>query len=123
MGGSMHPTHSPRTVVCSGLLALVASACATGIGPRAVRTERPDYNQQIVRSADAELLLNLARLRYNDSPLFLELGSAVAQYSYNSSPAVGGQAGEGASGAPAGTARAYSEKPTGTYSPPAGAEF
>jgi hypothetical protein len=112
-----------RTLLIPGLVALLASGCATGLGPRAVRSERPDYNQQIVRSVDAELLLNLVRLRYNDSPLFLELGSVVAQYGYNASLAVGGQVGEGGSGATVGTALAYSEKPTVTYSPLAGAEF
>ena len=94
--------------VIPGLAALLASGCATGLGPGAVRSERPDYNQQIVRSVDAELLLNLVRLRYNDSPLFLELGSVVAQYGYNASLAVGGQSGEGGSGATVGTALAYS---------------
>jgi hypothetical protein len=53
-----------------GVVALIASSCATGLGPQAVRSERPDYNQQIVRSGDAEMLLNLVRLRYNDTPLF-----------------------------------------------------
>jgi hypothetical protein len=105
-----------------GLLALLASGCATGLGPGAVRHERPDYNRQIVRSADAEMLLNLVRLRYNDSPLFLELGGVVAQYSYDASLTAGAQAGDGASGA-FGSALAYSEKPTVTYTPLAGEDF
>ena len=50
-------------------------------------------------------------------------GSVVAQYGYNASLAVGGQVGEGGSGATVGTALAYSEKPTVTYTPLAGEEF
>jgi hypothetical protein len=106
------------------LVALLGGGCATGLGPGALRGERPDYNQQIVRSADAEMLLNLVRLRYNDSPLFLELGTIVAQYSYDGSVAVGGQiSGSGPSNATVGTSLGYSEKPTVTWTPLAGEEF
>ena len=111
-----------RGVLVSSLLAMFGSACATGLGPKAVRNERPDYNQQIVRSADAELLLNLVRLRYNESPLFLELGSVVAQYSYDASLNAGGTFGGKDTGT-VGTALAYSEKPTVTYVPLAGEDF
>jgi hypothetical protein len=110
--------------VIPGLLALLASGCATGLGPGAVRSERPDYNQQIVRSADREMLLNLVRLRYNDSPLFLELGGVVAQYSYDAAfNALGQINGSGPSGASVGGSLGYSEKPTVTYTPLAGEEF
>ena len=106
------------------LLALVVSGCATGLGPRAVRTERPTYNQQIVRSTDAEMLLNIVRLRYNDSPLFLELSSVVSQYTYDASVnASGNIAGSGPSSASVGGALGYSEKPTVTYAPLMGEDF
>jgi len=110
-------------VVTPTLLVLLVSACATGLGPRAVRSERPDYNQQLLRSADAELLLNLVRLRYNDSPLFLELGSVVAQYGYDAAVNAGGTAGGGNGGATVGGSLAYSEKPTVTWTPLAGEDF
>src|SRR5262247_1606319 len=105
------------------LLGLLTSGCATGLGPKAVRSERPDYNKQIVRSADAEMLLNVVRLRYNDSPLFLELGGVVAQYSYDASLTATGQIGSGPNSASVGTGLAYSEKPTITYTPLSGEEF
>src|SRR5215831_2703515 len=95
------------------LLGLLAGGCATGLGPKAVRSERPDYNKQIVRSADAEMLLNVVRLRYNDSPLFLELGGVVAQYSYDATLAASGQiSGSGPNSASVAAGLAYSEKPT-----------
>ena len=125
---------TPRKLVISctlpSLLAVLASACTTGLGPRAVRSERPDYNQQIVRSGDAELLLNLVRLRYNESPLFLELGAVVAQYGYDASLSASGQinatnstVAQLPSGATLGSELAYSEKPTITYTPLTGEEF
>jgi hypothetical protein len=105
----------------SVLLAL-ASACATGLGVKAVPSERPDYNRQIVRANDAELLLNLVRLRYNDAMLFPGVGGVVAQYAYDATLNAGGQAGGGTGSATFGTALAYGEKPTITYTPLVGEE-
>jgi hypothetical protein len=112
-------------VVAAGLLALVLGGCTTGLGPRAVRSERPSYNQQIVRSGDEQMLLNLVRLRYNDTPLFLELGSVVASYGYEAGFNAGGtiSPNPGGSSANLGTALGYSEHPTVTYSPLTGDQF
>ncbi len=113
-----------RAVLIPCLLALLASGCATGFGPKALRSERPDYNQQIVRSTDAEMLRNLVRLRYNDTPLFLELGAVVASYGYDASfNASGFIPASGTNTASLGTALAYGEHPTVTYTPLAGDEF
>src|SRR5262249_43328487 len=84
----------------------------------------PDYNRQILRSSDAELLLNIVRLRYNESTLFFTVGGVVAQYSYDASLNAGGTAGGGnPAGGSVGTALAYNEKPTITYTPLQGEEF
>ena len=100
------------------------AACTTGLGARAVRTERPDYNQQIVSSGDREMLLNLVRLRYNESPLFLELGSVVAQYKYEGTLSLMGQLqANGPSGGTLGSTLDYTETPTVTFTPLAGADF
>jgi len=113
--------HAASTLI---ILAVVAGGCSTGLGPKAVHSERPDYNQQIVRSADAEMLLNLVRLRYNETPLFLDLGSIVATYGYDASFNAGGSIpGSGAGTATLGTALAYGEHPTVTYSPLTGDKF
>jgi len=113
-----------RTVPALSLLAVLGSACATGLGPKAVRNERPDYNQQILRSANAELLLNLVRLRYNDTPLFLELGTVVASYGYDASLNAGGTIpASGTNVANLGSAFAYGEHPTITYTPLTGEQF
>ena len=107
------------------LLALLASGCATGLGPKTIQTERPDYNQQIVRTGDEQMLLNLVRLRYNDTPLFLELGTVVAQYGYTASLNAAGQltSHPGTSQANLGLGLGYSETPTITYTPLSGADY
>ena len=112
-----------RRLSMPSVLLVLASGCTTGLGPRAVRTERPDYNRQIIRSNDAELLLNLVRLRYNDSIFFTSVGGIVAQYTYDATLNAGGTVGGGnPSGATFGTALDYGEKPTITYTPMTGEE-
>lgn len=110
---------------CAVLLLL--NGCATGLGPKALRSERPDYNQQIVRSSDEQMLLNLVRIRYNDTPLFLELGSVVTSYGYDAALNAGGQVninnGPATGQANMGTGFSYSEHPTITYTPLAGDQF
>jgi hypothetical protein len=107
------------------LLLLLANGCATGLGPKTIRTEQPDYNQQIVHSGDEQMVLNLVRLRYNDTPLFLELGTVVAQYAYNASLNAAGQwaSNPSTSQGNLGLGLGYSETPTITYTPLSGAEY
>src|SRR5262249_9142192 len=84
-----------RRLSMPSVLLILACGCATGLGPRALRSERPDYNRQIIRSTDAELLLNLVRLRYNDSIFFTSVGGIVAQYAYDAALNAGGTVGRG----------------------------
>jgi hypothetical protein len=108
-----------------GGVTLLASGCTLGLGPYAVRAERPDYNEQIIRSANSEMLLNVVRLRYDDTPLFLELGAVVSQYSISSALNGSGQVGwpTWTGSASVGGSVAYSESPTITYTPLAGEDF
>ncbi len=102
------------------------SACATRMGSQTVPRARFNYNEAIVRSRDEQLLLNLVRLRYRDTPLFLEMGSVVTQFE------LGGRAGASPIVNIDGTDQNefgfdvgvnYSERPTITYTPLQGAEF
>ncbi len=72
-----------------GLLRLgtlcVASLCllACTLGPKALRVSSAQYNHAIRQTMDEQLLLNLVRLKYRDSPLFIETGSISAQFQFN----------------------------------------
>jgi hypothetical protein len=70
---------------------LVAFLAAGGcLGPTAVSMTRTRYNEVYRRTNDEQLLLNIVRLRYADSPIFIDLpnitsqfeASAQANYSY-----------------------------------------
>jgi hypothetical protein len=55
----------------------VTSGC---IGPSAVRTTRLRYNEAMRLTNDEQLLTNLVRLRYADSPIFVDLPTITSQF-------------------------------------------
>ncbi|MEE8264182.1 MAG: hypothetical protein V3R40_02880, partial [Gammaproteobacteria bacterium] len=104
---------------------LVLSACA--IGPSRVPSDRFNYNEAIARSSNEQMLLNLVRLRYRDTPIFLAVASVLQQYIYSGilevSGAVGTAGGFGADTIGATADLVYIERPTITYAPLTGDEF
>ena len=55
------------------------SGCST-LGPRSISPDRFDYNEAYARSGREQVLLNIIRMRYGDSPVFIELTSMLSQY-------------------------------------------
>ena len=55
----------------------VRSGC---VGPKAVRYTRMQYNEVIRDTNDQQLLMNIVRLRYADSPVFIDLPSITSQF-------------------------------------------
>ncbi|HEX6244423.1 MAG TPA: hypothetical protein VFZ61_26075, partial [Polyangiales bacterium] len=106
------------------LIALAAVGCHP-MGARTIPTARFDYNQAIIESFDAQMLLNLVRLRYQDSILFLDLGSVVASYhrevSGGLTPNVSAKPFAYGTGASVGGN--WSETPTISYAPLQGEDF
>ena len=66
------------------LSSLLIHGCAW-FGGKALPANRNSYNIALQRSNDEELLLNLVRLKYRDTPLFLKVGSISSQSSFTSS--------------------------------------
>jgi hypothetical protein len=64
-----------RATVLVGCLA--AGGC---LGPAAVRSTRLRYNEVVRATNDEQLLLNLVRLRYADTPIFIDLPSITSQF-------------------------------------------
>ena len=106
--------------------AVGAAACASNAGPRTIPAARFDYNERLSRSTNDQILLNLVRLRYRDTPYFLEVGSVLVQYQITGRVAVTGSTAPSAS--PSATAgveldREVDERPTITYEPLTGEAF
>ena len=103
---------------------LLGTGCRS-IGPRTVPRDRLDYSQAIANSWKHQTLLNLIRLRYRDTPIFLEVGQIVSGYTLETAIEVSGEIakaggdtflGLGASGK-------YTDRPTITYTPLTGDQF
>ncbi len=66
------------------LLACIMLAAWVGmngcLGPKAIRSTRLRYNDVIHDTNDEQLLLNIVRLRYADSPIFIDLPSITSQF-------------------------------------------
>ena len=119
-------SRSVRAEIALVALAALLPGCATKMGPKTIPGARFNYNETIARSLNEQLLLNLVRLRYRDTPLFVEVGSVIAQYelagSVGINPTVnidGGETNEYGFGVGGG----YSESPTITYEPLKGEAF
>lgn len=99
----------------------------THLGSKVMPPDRIAYNKSIVNSELQQLLLNLVRLRYGDTPQFLSLNNIVSQFSFQ-----GGVAADFNRSISPGSLTStvdiapnvsYSEAPTITYTPMQGEEF
>src|SRR5689334_23238471 len=98
-----------------------------GIGPSTINHDRFDYTEAIATSWKQQMLANIVKLRYGDTPVFLDVASVINQYSLEAAMdlrltwtephiTVGDSQSTGAS------AR-YTDKPTITYTPLSGERF
>lgn len=96
--------------------------CTTGVaclGPTAIKQTRLRYNEAYRQTNDEQLLLNIVRLRYADSPVFIDLSNIASQFE---SGATGGFSG-GLDGQGPGPTRlgmgelVYRDAPTLSYQP------
>lgn len=116
---------------CIGILILpilLVSGCAS-MGPGSIGRDRIDYDQAVTDSWQRQLLLNMVKLRYGDTPFFLDVSSITNSYGLETSVSVSSTwwrdvIGAGAKDALSlGAAGRYSDKPTITYNPLLGQRF
>lgn len=117
----------PTPVLLSALglvLSLALPGCLGGLGPDTVRLTRTDYNVASQETSAQELLLNLVRLRYRDTPYFLQIASLSTNM--RATAGVGGSGSFPTDGARVGGVDGslrIEESPTITYTPLVGDRF
>jgi hypothetical protein len=117
-----------RTGVVTALaLSLLLCGCSS-FGPGTVGRDRLDYDHSVAESWKRQLLLNVVKLRYGDTPLFLDVASITNSYALETQLQAGltwsDIVGAGAENSQnVGAAARYSDKPTITYSPLTGNRF
>jgi len=105
---------------------LVAMTGCSSVGPKTVPQDQFNYNVAIAESSQEQLLVNLVRLRYNETPVFLKVGSVISQYSRVASANAGAATNASVTGgntATAGASMTWADRPTITYVPISGQEF
>jgi hypothetical protein len=104
---------------------LLAAGCAS-IGPRTVENDGFDYTEVLGDSWKKRMLFNLVRLRYGDTPVFLDVASVINQYSLETGVNLAGQrarTGYGDTFFGMGGSAPYTDRPTITYLPLSGEKF
>jgi hypothetical protein len=116
-----------RLLVVLSLSLLILSGCVS-LGPHTVGRDRFDYTGALGDSWKEQMLINTVKLRYGDTPVFLDVASVISQYQ------VAAQVNLGLtwvhpvtsvatnSQSVVGTAQ-YVERPTITYAPLSGEKF
>ena len=103
---------------------LVSSAGCTKLGPATIKSQRVNYNLAVQKTNDEQLLLNLARLKYRDTPFFMEVSSVASQFILSTTGNASATLQEGVKGLfGLGGSVGMTERPTVTYSPLQGNQF
>ena len=106
-------------------LVLALTGC-TSFGARSIDRDRFDYVNAIASSWKQQTLLNIVKLRYADTPVFLEVGQIISGYQLEGTVGLAGSlssqtlVGNELSAA---TGARYTDRPTITYTPLTGAHF
>ncbi len=96
----------------------------TKYGSVFLQSDRSQYNQAIQKTNDEQLLLNLVRLKYHDTPLFMEVNNIASQFTLQNDIGIGSKLQVGAKGIFSPNASTFvEERPTISYSPLHGENF
>lgn len=106
------------------VVALVCAACV-GVGPRSIQAQRASYTEVLGATDAEELLANIVRLRYLDTPVFLRVSSVTAsptlELSSGLNASLDSDGDFGGAGSNGGVI--YTDQPTIVYEPLDGREF
>jgi hypothetical protein len=69
-----------RSIAWLAVVVAAGSALSGCVGPNAIRYTRIRYNEVVRDTNDEQLLINIVRLRYADSPVFIDLPNITSQF-------------------------------------------
>ena len=114
------------TAVLLAIFAGVQTSCRS-LGPSTISADRSNYSDALADSWKDQILRNVVKLRYMDTPIFLDVGQIVGGYTWQTALGVGGEisserALQGNSITLSGQG-VYTDRPTITYIPLTGDRF
>lgn len=104
---------------------LTLQGCGS-FGPPSVDRDRFDYINAVANSWKQQTLLNMVKMRYADTPVFLDVGQIISGYQVQGTIGIaGGLSSSSVVGdvLSLGTTGSYTDRPTITYTPLTGAHF
>jgi hypothetical protein len=115
--------------VVSVAVLILASGCAS-VGPPVLTRDRFDYSSAVGESWKRQTLLNIVKLRYLDTPIFLDVAQIVSGYQLQTTVSAGGTASLEPSSVPTigsflnfGAQGSFTDRPTITFVPLTGDQY
>ena len=106
------------------ILLLFGPIWCLNFGPLSLKSERSKYNMAIQKTNDEQLLLNLVRLKYRDTPFFLEVSNVASQFRMKNKVSITAQLESMVKDIfNLGASSSYEESPTVSYTPLQGDKF
>jgi len=120
----LHLTQFKILFILSITLFVFGSAGCLNYGPISLKSERSKYNLAIQKTNDQQLLLNLVRLKYRDTPFFLEVSNVASQFRLKNKASITAQLESMVNDIfSLGASTSYEESPTVSYTPLQGDKF
>lgn len=121
-----------RLALGFALLVLTASSGCRHFGPRAITADRLPYNEAIASSWKEQTLLNIVKMRYADTPFFIDVPQITSGYTLQGTATAAGGISPPTNPAASFAQQlganllfqgAYQDRPTISYQPQTGSQF
>ena len=121
----MNPQHQRTFLTTAALLSLAAFLGGCAVANNAIRSDFTDFNNIIQYNQTQQMLLNLVRMHFRESPMFLQAGSLTASYESHVGASLGAsvESPGNTKTAEAGVSYSFSTKPTVSYIPVEGKNY